>query len=136
MLSQHGQAFPESTEQVLGFLDIRLQEGAPRTWYSSFLSTLAFFELAGERNNAEALHQLPALTGAVNEASANTARSETGGRRGRQAPPFVVAQVVAMEEFVLCEAQPRYSRAYAWFKLLRHWTAMRWDDTRGLNPGS
>ena len=32
--------------------------------------------------------------------------------------------------------RPLYHRAFAWYRLFRHWASLRWDDTQGLAPGS
>ena len=34
------------------------------------------------------------------------------------------------------EEKARYQRAFAWYRLLRHWAALRWDDTQGLVPAT
>ena len=41
---------------------------------------------------------------------------------------------MAIERVVVSEEVPHVIRAYAWLKLLRHWTALRWDDTTGIRP--
>ena len=54
--------------------------------------------------------------------------------KGKKAPQLLTAQVVALEGVVGAEHLPLYVRFYAWTKLLRHWTSMRWDDTNGIVP--
>ena len=44
--------------------------------------------------------------------------------------------LVGFERLVADTEQPAYVRAFAWFKLYRHWAALRWDDTDGLKPSS
>ena len=34
------------------------------------------------------------------------------------------------------EARPHYHRAFAWYRLFRHWSSLRWDDTQGLVPST
>jgi hypothetical protein len=41
-----------------------------------------------------------------------------------------------LEEVVLNPLLADYHRAFAGFRLLRHWGSLRWDDTQGLPPGS
>ena len=33
-------------------------------------------------------------------------------------------------------SEKRYVRAFSWFKLLKLWAALRWDDTMGIPPSS
>ena len=42
--------------------------------------------------------------------------------------------LAAMEADVLDETQPLFIRAYAAYRLLRHWGSLRFDDTSGLAP--
>ena len=46
-----------------------------------------------------------------------------------------MAQEVALERLVISVEAPLHTRFYAWTKLLRHWSSLRWDDTNGVNPG-
>ena len=41
---------------------------------------------------------------------------------------------MALEHVVVDETERLYIRAYAWYKLMRHWGALRWEDTRHLRP--
>lgn len=41
----------------------------------------------------------------------------------------------ALELVVRDEQRPLYNRAFAWYRLFRHWGALRWDDTQALPPG-
>ena len=99
---------------------------------------LAFFESAGERPEADHLSADLGVKNAVLELKARRAQIATQAEldkpKGKQAPQLLVAQVVALEGVVGAEHVPRYVRFYAWTKLLRHWTSMRWDDTNGISP--
>ena len=59
-----------------------------------------------------------------------------GEGRKRQAPPMLTALLAAIEKVVVDETVPLFIRAYGWYRLLRHWTAMRFDDGNGLHPSS
>ena len=39
--------------------------------------------------------------------------------------------MVAFEAHVCNEGAPNYDRIYAWFRLVKLWTGMRFDDTKG-----
>ena len=121
---------------MMDYIEAREAEGAPRTAFGDMQAALRFFEEAGERPEALRLHDSPALTNAVKEATAAAAERAAGqpGRRGRQAPPLLVAQLAAMETAVVNEKLPKFIRMYAWYRLFRHWTSMRWHDTLGVRP--
>ena len=52
----------------------------------------------------------------------------------RKTPPTTVAQVAAFELALIDVARPTFERMYAWFRLVRAWAAIRFDDHRGLLP--
>ena len=52
----------------------------------------------------------------------------------RKAPPTTLAIVVAMECKVVDVQAPEFIGMFAWYRLVRAWTAMRFDDHRGLVP--
>ena len=133
----HGKNFPTGQDDILGYFLVRQAEGAPRTAYQSLLDALAFLETAGEVKAADCLHKLPALTGAAKEATTQKARDQQRDGNGptqRQAPPLLIALVVAFEAAVGDEQRPVFERCYAWYRLLRHWASLRFDDTAGLPP--
>ena len=118
---------------------MRRAEGAPRTAYASLLSALRFLEEAGEVPEAERLHCSPALANAEKELSlaAAAAAAQTSGHEARgPAPQLPLAVLAALERVVLNPELPDYHRAFAGFRLLRHWSSLRWDDTQGLPPSS
>jgi hypothetical protein len=57
--------------------------------------------------------------------------------RGRgQAPRIPLALAAAYERTVLDEASPRFVRMHAWFRLIKVWGTLRFDDHRGLVPNT
>ena len=46
---------------------------------------------------------------------------------------MVVAMCLAMEAVVVGDF-PAFERLFSWSHLMRHWAAMRWDDTMGVHP--
>ena len=50
------------------------------------------------------------------------------------APATLLSLLAAFESLVSDDTAKLFHRGYAWFKFLRHWTSMRWDDTQGLSP--
>ena len=137
LLAKYGVPFPTEIGHLLDYVETKYDEGVHRTWFSSFPAALRFFETAGEVPDHERMNNMPTLDNTLREAAASRARGVPAAeRRGRQAPQFLLALVGALEKVVMDEATPLYTRAYAWFKLLRHWCALRWEDTRHLRPDS
>ena len=139
LLAEGHSCFPTSAQQVLDFLDVQWEASAPRTFYRSFLDALGFLETAGERPEAERLSEDQGVKNAVKALAAKRAQLKTQAEREaprgeKQAPPLLLAQTAALERAVVDPALPLYLRFYAWAKLLRHWSSLRWDDSMGVSP--
>ena len=118
---------------VLTYFEVRRSEGASRTAFASLLSALRFLEEAGEVAEANKLHSNPALTNAEKEVSVAAAAQNPGsGQTPGQAPQLPLAVLAALERAVLNLEHTDYHRAFAGFRLLRHSSFLRWDDTQGL----
>ena len=117
------------TAAVLEYFEVRRSEGAPRTAYASLLSALRFLEEAGEVAEADRLYCNPALTNAEKElslAAPATAALNPGSRPARgQAPQLPLAVLAALERAILNPELTAYNRAFAGFRLLRHWSSLR-----------
>ena len=57
-------------------------------------------------------------------------------RPTRKAPRAPLSFLVVWECMVVCVTLPVFTRMFAWFRLVRCWAAMRFDDHRGLLPSS
>ena len=57
-----------------------------------------------------------------------------GVKRRTSANCLVVRIVLGWEEMVMKEDEKQYVRVYSWFKLVKLWAALRWDDTMGIPP--
>ena len=74
----------------------------------------------------------PALANFSREAKAKPRK----GKAKKQAPPMVLALLTAFERMVVDESAELYPRAFAWYRIFRHWSSLRWDDTQALAPHS
>ena len=59
-----------------------------------------------------------------------------GPQKTKQAPPLLLRQIIALEGVVCALERKTYERGFAWYRLFRHWSGMRWDDSQGLKPDS
>ena len=134
--SEYGLRFPQTQEHVLAYLGVLKRSGAGRTSYTSAVTALRFVEEAGEVPPAERLNALPGVSNYKKEAALSAEVAGTKPAQAGQAPAFPLQVVAALEAAVNDTALPKYHRGYAWFTLLRQWTAMRWDDTQALLPYS
>ena len=54
----------------------------------------------------------------------------------REAPQLPLGFVSGFEQLIVDAHKPKYIRMLAWYRLLRVWTCLRFDDHRGLLPSS
>ena len=135
--AQGAGTWPAHEQQVLDYFKVRQAEGAARGVYKTLLTTLGFFEAAGEVEEHDRLASRQALANAALEAAAQKAREAdaAGETRDRhQAPALPLVLVAHLERVVLDLRRPAYQRAFAWYRLVRHWSSLRFDDTLGLSP--
>ena len=86
---------------------------------------------------ADRLHSNPALTNAEKELSvASAAQNPGSGQTRGHAPQLPLTVLAALERAVFNPELTDYHRAFAGFRLLRHWSSLRWDDTQGLSSSS
>ena len=97
------------------------------------MDALSFMERGGGVPSAAALHKNPILIAAVNDIKGAGAVAMKG--RG-QAPRLPIQIVVALERLVMLTGAARYVRMYAWFRLVKVWGTLRFDDHRGLVPST
>ena len=133
LLAQGLGPWPSTAAPLLEFFELRKAEGAPRTAFNSLLQALAFLEEAGEVDPEARLCLDPSLSNAAKEAALHAANRATKPPKGA-APALPLKLVEALEQTVVNDQAPAFARGYAWFRLLKHWGALRWDDTQGLPP--
>ena len=137
-------AFPSDVAPLLRYLELRRKAGAGRTVFKIVQLALNFFEEAGEVPRLERLANHPALTNLVKESGVRTAFEEAARKEESswlapptdQSPPNLLRLLVGFERVVNDTGRPLYQRAFAWFRLARHWDSLRWDDTQSVRPAS
>ena len=130
--SAHQVAFPATASQVLDYLHTRAQEPCGRTVPAAVLQSLAFFERGGGVDPAHQLSRHPALGAAAAELAMTLGQGSAGHRGSARRYPAAV--VAAWEAHVLRLDVAPYHRAYAWWKAVKVWASLRFDDHRGLVP--
>ena len=90
-------------------------------------------EDAGGRPDIEKVSKHPMVVRALRDIEVGLARGGSG-HVVRKAPQYAVLMVVALEHVVTDTDATEYRRVYAWFKLVRIWAALRFDDTLHIAP--
>ena len=124
----YGYSWPQTSEQFAEFLEAMVEEPCARSYPESVFKTL-MFEHAGEVPEHDQICRSAAVKNALEEA-AHTLQS-VESKRARKALLLPVALIVAWESYILDEDNPRYPRIYAWFRLIKLWSGMRFDDAKG-----
>ena len=127
--STYGKIWPTSPTEFAEYLEAIVQEPCAKSAPEAAFKTLMFLEFAGEVEEGNLFHRSAAVKNALEEAQLRLASAEM--RPSRQARMIPLAIIEAMEDMVLCDDRLPFVRAYAWFRLVKLWTGMRFDDTRG-----
>jgi hypothetical protein len=129
--SSFGISWPTSAVQFCEYLESRVAEPCARSVPISCLKSMLFMEVAGEQVKELRIAESLAVKNYLEEVSKELAACT---RDKRKATQILVKIAMAFERTVMDEALPRYPRAYAWLRLLKLWSGMRWADTEGLPP--
>ena len=115
-------------------MEARLTEPCSRTSLDSFYRTLMFLEFAGEVPDGERLSEHVSLKNMLEEAKLQL--ESVALKEKRQAKLMPVMLIASMERLVTDEAASNYVRAYCWYRLVKVWSGMRFNDTQGVPASS
>ena len=127
-----GRTWPQSPADMLDYIATLVDAGAPKSAMDRALHALRFIEVAGGVLPDAQLSRDPLLDSAVRELQLAT--SASGTNPTKKAPQVPLSFVIIFEALVIDASKPRFLRMYAWFRLVRIWGALRFDDHRGLVP--
>ena len=127
----HGVPFPVGAAQVLDYLCARASEPCGSTVLQGALQALLFFERGGGVPPERQLGRHPAIVASAAELGL---RLSAGAAGGKSAPRYPIQVVAAWEHYVLDVGRPTVRRAFAWWKAVKVWGTLRFDDHRGLAP--
>ena len=124
-------AWPMEPSEFARYLECRANEPCGRTVPDSVYRTLIFMENAGEIPPEEQLNKSPAVRNVLEEVNMQLSENSRGvfTKRAWHLPVKVIAE---FETVVMDEKAREYVRCYAWFRLVKTWTGMRFSDTCGL----
>ena len=127
----YGKSWPSVGAEFAHYVEDRANEPCARTVPMSAFKTLLFMEAAAEVPPAERISSSPMVVNVLEEVNLQMESREA--RPTKKARQLLVMQVMAMERMVLDDDSERYVRAFAWYRLFKLWTGMRYADTLGMH---
>ena len=135
MAAAYGRPWFRDESDVMEYVGMRLEEPCGKSVPRSVWSTLRFWEQAAELPEQERISISPALKNFFDEVARHPSWTDALKLRS-SANRLTIRVVLAWEELVVRPNEKPYVRVFAWFKLLKLWAALRWDDTMGIPPSS
>ena len=123
-----------SSQDVMEYVSLRLEEPCGKSVPSSIWATLKFVETSAEVPESQKISSDLSLKNFFEEVARHPSWAIPKTRCSAQRIPLSIA--LAWEMVLMNDAEKNYVRIYAWFKLLKLWAALRWDDTMGIPPSS
>ena len=114
---------------LMDYIAGRLEEPCGRSVPLSIVAAVRFLEAAAEVPMEKRLSENPILQNFMSEISKSgwwATRTRTSANR------LLLAVVFCWEFLVMEESQRAYIRLFAWFKLVKLWAMLRWNDTMGI----
>ena len=129
----HGIAWPRTAEDLLDYILVRAEEPCGKSVLNSLTAAVYFFEEGGGVPAADRLSTDPLIVNTVKGLQKDLAMN---GKPLRPAPREPVSFLAYRERLVVDVSQPRYARAYAWWKNVQAWSTLRFGDHEGLKPST
>eukprot|EP00435_Cladocopium_sp_Y103_P061321 s228_g23.t1 len=126
----HEVSWPERPEQFAEYIEAIVQEPCAKSTPVSVYKTFMFLEFAGEVPEAAQQHRAPPVQNSIEEAKVALESSQLRPKRQANLLPLTV--IAAWEEQVCDSDTPSYVRCYAWYRLVKLWSGMRFNDTQGV----
>ena len=124
-----GHTWPTSAREMVCYLKCVGATVNGRSALGRAIQALSFMERAGGVPLPQQISKDPAIKAAYQELSLVCAGGVT--RPTKKAPQIPLYFMACFEDMVICEAQPLYWRLFSWYRLVRFWRTMRFDDHRG-----
>ncbi len=131
----HGELWPSTWLHILEYCRCRAAEPCGRATLLGVIGGIAFVERAGGYAGTQA-HTSNVLFRESCRELCMALSARAGGRHAHQALTILTGCLIRLEAMVVDDAQYAWHRAYAWWKLVQTWAALRFDDHRGLAPSS
>ena len=119
----------KGTGDLMDYIAGRLEEPCGKSIPVSIVAAVRFLEASAEVPMDRRLSEDPVLQNFMAEITKSAwwaARTRTSANR------LLVAIVLCWEFLVTNENEKTYVRVFAWFKLVKLWAMLRWNDTLGI----
>jgi len=126
--------FPRTVLHLVEYLQARADEPCGLSVLEGVAAGFTFMEECCGFAKGQRLVDAPLFSAYLKELAAGLAGPGKGPPR--QAPRYPLALVLALEREVVDEGVAVCYRCHAWWHLLALWASLRFDDHRGLAPGS
>ena len=103
-----------------------------RTVPRAILSALQFIEQCGAVDKSNRVSEHALVTSTVKDLERELALGST--RQRRKAPQYPISVLIALECTVMDKSFLPYKRVFCWWKLVRVWGSMRFDDILHVRP--
>ena len=123
--------FPRHVGDLLQYLEDVLASGCGKSVPGTIMAALIVLERTGGVPRSDKISENIMWVGAV--AQAEAAIKSVQGATIHKASPFLLMMIISLELYV-CSSGPRFKRGVAWLRLVKLFTCMRFDDTKGLRP--
>ena len=134
MMDSYGRPWFRNAGDVMEYIALRLEEPCGKSIPSSVWSTIRFLEQSAEMPENKRVSADLALKNFFVEIDKHPSWAVVQPRVS--ARRLLLAVVIGWEMQVLASDEKAYIRVFAWFKLVKLWGALRWDDTMGIPPSS
>ena len=119
----------KSVGDLMDYIAGRLEEPCGKSVPMAIMAAVRFLEASAEVPMDRRLSENPVLQNFMAEISKSgwwASRTRTSANR------LLLAVVLCWEFLVMEEEQRPYIRLFAWFKLVKLWAMLRWNDTLGI----
>ena len=123
--------WPSNAAMVLDFIEELAAQPCGHTVPQSFLATLAFMENAAGLQAECRLSKLGIVQKSIEQIAMELEQGVPPPKKAKLQPLLLI---IALELWVVSEEAPKFSRAFAWTRLVKLWTCSRCDDLLGLLP--
>ena len=128
----YGAAWFKEPADVMEYVALRMEEPCGKSVPGSIWATLRFLQESAEVPAEKRISGDLALRNFFAEVSRHPTWPE--GQPRSSAKRLTTSVAVAWENVVVASGERNYVRIFAWFKLIKLWAALRWDDTLGIPP--
>ena len=134
LIAVYGIKWPELPMHFADYLIARSLEPCGKSVPVAAYKTLVFMEHAAELPPEVRISESDAIKNSLEEVKLQLDSNDPKPRK--QATQLLVTVVAALERKVMQRSAPRFVRAFAWYKLVKLWGAMRYHDTTGVDFSS